>query len=122
MKHFGKTKKSWLSILNQVSYYKPVLVSEVVVIKSRLIHYDNKSGTIEITMWDKDEKVLKALCWMRVMYVDTATGRSSEHEENIMDLFGSVYNPIEQKTFDERNAYILKVGRELAAGQVSVTT
>lgn len=110
--HFKNTKKSWLSITNQLSYFRPVMVSEMICIQSRLIRMDNRSATVEVSMFDESQSVLKAVCWMRVMYVDTLTGKAAQHDETLMELFTTVLNPIEQNTFEDRNAFLLKGGKD----------
>lgn len=109
--HYRKTKKSWLSITNQLSYFKPVMVAEEISIQSQLIHFDQKSARVELSMFDKSGEVLKSICWMRVMYVDTLTGRSAAHDDETMELFSSVLMPVDQQNFEERNAFLLKLAK-----------
>ncbi len=101
-KHMHETGKSWVVGSNQIVYLKPANVLEEVIITSELIEYDKRSIRVEMKMWNKAKTELKALLWIRFMYVDVKSQRLTEHEENLMELFKNAFVGTKAKTFEER--------------------
>ena len=110
VKTFGK---SWLVASNQISYLKPATVMETVVVESELIHYTNKQLLVEMKMWDKNEIELKAILWIKFLYIDINSKKISLHPDNFMNLFESVLMPFNGEFFEERCATIVKNIRAL---------
>ncbi len=96
------TGRTWVVSTSQIAYLRPAILMEKVVISSQLITYSPKHVEVEMQMWDKEKKVLKALCWMSFVHFDLRTNRSAEHIPEHMELFAQVCMPVEEKAFDLR--------------------
>lgn len=106
--HLRTTGQAWVVASNQISYFKPAMMNETVLIKSKLINYTNKSLSVEMQMWDKNHKQLKAIFWSKFVYFSAKTQQSVHHSEELMSLFEQVKNPVEQMSFEERCQFILR--------------
>ena len=96
------TGRTWVVSTSQIAYMRPAILMEQVVISSQLITYSPKHVEVEMLMWDKDKKEMKALCWMSFVHFDLSTNRSAEHIVEHMELFAQVCLPVEEKVFDMR--------------------
>src|SRR5687767_12982302 len=52
---------SWVIRKTQIAYVRPVQAMEEILIRTRLIHFDETSLVVEGLMLDRDDKYLKAL-------------------------------------------------------------
>ena len=100
--------KSWVITGSQISYIKPAATLETVVIDSQLIQYADKALLVEMKMWDREEKELKAILWARFVHYDIRMKSASSHSEALTELFKAVVVPCEQTFFEERCAAILQ--------------
>ncbi len=100
--HLKETGNCWVVASNQIVYLKPAYLMEEICVSTELIQYDAKSIRVEMKMWNKDKTALKSLLWIRFMYFNVKTQRSTEQPENLMDLFKEVIVPKESTTFEER--------------------
>lgn len=81
---------SWVIRKTQIAYVRPVAAMEEVLVRTRLIYFDETSLVVEGMMLDKDEKHLKALIWFDFVYISLSNGRPVKHADDLMALLGSV--------------------------------
>ena len=113
------TQSSWVVKKTQIAYLRPAQAMEQVLIRTRLIHFLDKTLVVEGLMLDKDGKQLKALVWVEFVYVSLATGRPTNHPEELMELCRLIvvsvdYNP---DTFNQR---VERVGQQFRQRPVKV--
>jgi thioesterase III len=113
--HMKQYCKAWVVGSNQVMYVRPALVMEEVLIDSKLIEFGAKNLTVEMTMWDAERTQLKAILWVKFLYVDFKTNRATEHPEDLIAFFGNVVVPVEEKVFEERCQGIVKSQKSVTA-------
>lgn len=89
------TQSSWVVKKTQIAYLRPAQVMEQVLIRTRLIHFTDKTLVVEGLMLDKGGKQLKALAWVEFVYVSLATGRPTSHPEELMELCRTIVVPAE---------------------------
>jgi thioesterase III len=102
MEHVRRQGKGWLVVSNQTQYRKPAHTQETVEIQSHLIDFNDKTLHVEMTMWDAEQKQLKALTWIKFLYVDLGQQRVSAHDAEFMQFLESVVEPVEERIFEER--------------------
>jgi acyl-CoA thioester hydrolase len=81
---------SWVVRKTHLAYIRPVNMMEEILIRTRLIHFDETSLMVEGLMLDRDGSRLKALVWFDFVYVSMADGRPVKHTDDLMTVFGSV--------------------------------
>jgi acyl-CoA thioester hydrolase len=92
----GKTlNANWVTTKNQIAYLRPVQVMEEIRIRTRLIYFNEKSLVVEGLMLDKNAQRLKCFAWIEFAYVSVANGRSTNHPDELMQLFHEVAYPNE---------------------------
>lgn len=101
-RHMQETGKSWVVGSNQIVYLRPAVVLEELCITSELIQYDKKSIRVEMKMWNKDKTELKALLWIRFMYIDIKTQKLTDQDQELMDMYEASFVGSSAKTFEER--------------------
>jgi acyl-CoA thioester hydrolase len=84
---------SWVTKKNQIAYLRPALLAEEVLIRTRLIYYNENTIVVEGLMLDKEAKHLKSLLWVEFAYINMATGRLTNHGEEWMQLLAGVLIP-----------------------------
>ncbi len=94
--------KSWVSSSNQIAYLKPALLMERVTMQSQLIYFDNSNLRVEMRMYNEDKSHLKAIIWCGFVHFNLLNQKRETHSDEMMNLFKSVLNPIDGKTFEER--------------------
>jgi YbgC/YbaW family acyl-CoA thioester hydrolase len=95
---------AWVVRRNQISYLRPVLLMETVVIQSTITNWDERGLRIEMRMWNTDKTVLKALLWSDFSHFNLLTSKGIRHSEDIHEFFAPYENqlPPEHETFEER--------------------
>ncbi|OIQ41765.1 MAG: thioesterase [Bacteroidetes bacterium MedPE-SWsnd-G1] len=106
--HAQKTGKGWVVVSNQISYFKPALLTETVTVETQIINFSQRSIQVELRMFDESKTQLKAIMWSKFAYFDIRNQKGAEHSEDFMKLFSEAHAPIEAKTFEERMTNILK--------------
>ena len=106
-KHLKQTGKCWVVGSNQIVYLKPAFLMEEIIIETKLIHFDEKSIRVEMKMYNNDKTQLKALLWIRFIYFDAKSQKSTSHPEELLNLFESVIVPQTAKTFEEKCLQIM---------------
>ncbi len=86
---------SWVVKKTQISYLRPAQVMEQVLIRTRLIHYSDKTLVVEGLMLDKEAKHLKAMAWVEFAYISLTTGRPTTHPEELMELCRAIAVPVQ---------------------------
>ena len=107
-----KEKIGWVVTTNLVSYLVPANVNEDILIESRVLDFGNKHLKIEMKMWDINRTHLKALNWVSLVHFDIKIGRPTNHSEQLMDIFKTIINPIEEANFDDRTAHYSKCNKD----------
>ncbi len=93
----------WVVAQNQVAYLSPATLMETVTIQTHLLAYDDKSLLMEGLMWNENKTILRSVLWATFVHFDLKTQRSSNHNAELMELFGEVTDPLPGKmTFEER--------------------
>ncbi len=112
---FLKTSgNSWVVLANQISYIKPALTMETVLIETQLFQYTDKILWVEMKMWNEDETELKALLWTKFIHFNIKTQKIANHSADLMELFEKVVAPLPENTFDERSLAMMKKTKNLA--------
>jgi len=100
--------KSWIVTSNQISYIKPAITMETILMESQLIQYSDRTLLVEMKMWNKNETELKAILWTKFIQFSINTKKTSNHSEELMKLFQSIVMPIKQTSFEERCTNIIQ--------------
>ena len=106
--HLRTTGQAWVVASNQISYIKPAMMNEKVLIESKLINYTSKSLSVEMQMWDEKHTHLKAIFWSKFVYFNGKSQQSVPHSDELTNLFEQIVVPVEQKSFEERCQSILR--------------
>ena len=96
---FKKFKAGWVAYNHNISYLRPALVGENVVIHSSIIFHNENTMVVELYMTDLENKILKNHLWTTMKYIDVKTGLSMSHHPEVMDLLGKV--TLEDVNFDQ---------------------
>jgi acyl-CoA thioester hydrolase len=98
--------KSWVSGSNQLAYLRPAFTMETITIQSQVIKFNESNIWVEMRMYNEDKTQLKAVMWAQVVHFDLLKQRRAQHDEQYMNLFQSILNPLEQTTFEERIRFV----------------
>jgi acyl-CoA thioester hydrolase len=82
--------ESWVVSQTQIAYLAPAQMAEEILIRTRLIEYNESRLVVEGVMLDRDERRIRAVAWMDFTYVSLLTGRRTGHPEHLMALFQQV--------------------------------
>lgn len=107
--HAKQTGKGWVVVSNQISYFKPALLTETVTVESQVINFSPRSIQVEMRMFNEGKTELKSIMWSKFAYFDIRNQKGAEHSEEFMKLFGDAHAPVVAKTFEERMNNILKM-------------
>lgn len=107
-----KTGKGWVVSTNQLSYFKPAGMNELVCITSSLRSLSEKQLKLELVMYNLEETHIKAIHWVTFTHYDLAKKTAAIHDEKFMKLF----KPLEtnhQGTFEDRvNEILIQIKNE----------
>jgi thioesterase-3 len=95
------TGLGWVVTQNQITYIRPALLMEEVMMESQMIECKGKFLKVEMRMYDGERK-LKSLLWAQFIHVDIRQGKSAPHAEELQQLFESICVPIQEQDFNER--------------------
>ncbi len=98
----------WVVSNNQIAFLKPVFTMENIVFESQLISFTPKGIQVEMRMWNTNKTLLKSIAWFRFVPFNLKKNQVSQHDENYMQLFEKVVEPVPQKTFEERELFFRK--------------
>ncbi|WP_344929237.1 acyl-CoA thioesterase [Aquimarina addita] len=93
---------SWVVGTNQIAYLKPALLMEHVLIDSQLFSFSENELNVEIRMWNHNKTELKAVLWSSFVHFNLLKQKRWNHTEQYMELFKSIVNPLDAKSFNER--------------------
>lgn len=105
----------WVVAQQQIAYLKPAYAWEDVTIDSQLTQLSTRHLEAEIRMWDLEQQELKAFLWVRFVAVDIQLQRVKEHPEDLMYLFEQIILPVEEPTFEARQATWRKANKTAKA-------
>ena len=106
-RYIKELNKGWVVGMNQISYLKPAMLMETVVIQSTIREMHEKDLLVEMTMLDKEKRRMKALLWTRFYHIDFATMRTVAHDAEMMEQFKLLENPLENvNSFEQRLAQL----------------
>ncbi|MBX2815857.1 MAG: acyl-CoA thioesterase [Saprospiraceae bacterium] len=107
-----KEGTGWVVGSNQIQYCLPAQMQELICIESTLFDFGPKHLSVEMTMWDETQTQLKAILWVSFVHLNLRTQQTTEHNDRLMDLFGSVVISISESDFLARCRAVRKeVGR-----------
>lgn len=93
----------WVAAQTQISYLYPAVWLEKVTIETKLIDFSASSLLVEAVMWNENKTHIKAIMWAKLVHFSIKAQHSFKHSEELMNFFGQVHYPIENKTtFEER--------------------
>ena len=101
--------KSWVVGSNQIAYIKPAFLMEDVVIDSQLFEFNDSTLKVELRMWNHSKTKIKAVMWSSFVHFNLIKQVREIHNEDLMNLFKSVVNPIDSNTFEDRISSFKKV-------------
>jgi len=104
-KHIKENAKGWVVTSNQVQYIREVKFMETKTVRTSLRWYTSTDMLVEGQMVDPESKIILAVIWTRLTYIDLKKGGKTEHGQHLMELFNSVSILGEGKpetTFEER--------------------
>ena len=85
-----ETNEGWVVTRTHIAYLSPALMTEQVLIQTRLIHMTDSTLVVEGVMLNRDATRLKAVCWIEFAFVSLSSGKRSKHSEDWMKFFGEV--------------------------------
>ncbi|MBO0356869.1 acyl-CoA thioesterase [Hymenobacter sp. BT186] len=107
---------AWVITKHHISYLRPAVHAEVVLIRTQLIHFDNSNLVVEMQMLSEDGQRLKALLWSEMAFVSVKSATRSEHSDALMDMLEEL--DVEEVQydadgFDERVKHLRKQLKQL---------
>lgn len=99
---FAKQGVGWVVSSNQISYFRPAKVNEPVVLRSAIIDLSPNHIVVEMQMVDEKRTHIKAALWSKFVHVSLKDGRKTEHNAEMMQLFGKVKLDDVTTDFDSR--------------------
>jgi len=102
---WGKeTGESWVVTKTQIAYLWPAGISEEVIIRTRLIHFDTSLLRVEAVMLDAAGRRVKAVGWVEFAYISMQSGRPVRHGDELTNFFSSVVadDVDPNQSFDDR--------------------
>lgn len=84
--YIQKNKKAWVILKHEIHYLKEAMQNETVLLDSELLACDSRKLKVEYQMWNVDRSSLKALLWTEFMHVDLVSRKSTDHDEQLMNI------------------------------------
>ncbi|MEZ4672419.1 MAG: acyl-CoA thioesterase [Anaerolineae bacterium] len=98
-----QTGYGWVVTKTQIAYMSPAMMQEQVIIRTQLIHMSENNLVVEGVMLNAAGKRIKAASWIEFTYVNLGTGRTAQHDDDLMTLFRTVVvSDAYAVPFDER--------------------
>ncbi len=108
MDYADQRKMAWVLIRHEINYLKEAKRNETVIIKTQIIHTDDKSLIMEYQMWNEDRSHLKTILWSRFLHIDLMTKRTAPHPKDVQEMLESLVIPITEVSIDERVKSLLR--------------
>lgn len=105
----------WVAYNHDISYIRPAMVSERVVIISRLIHATQDTLVTEYVMLNQAKNELKCHMWSTAKYVDIFTGKKTNHQPEVMQRLLHMLHPDIGYGHISKIDRIRQIKRELSA-------
>lgn len=83
---YKKYHAAWVIYNHNISYLRPAMMGEWVTINSRIVWFNHNTLVVEYAMLDQDKSHLKTLLWSTMRYVNIESGRSTDHEGEVLDF------------------------------------
>jgi acyl-CoA thioester hydrolase len=93
----------WVVASNKISYFKPAMTMEKLLIETQLIGFKDKHLFVEGRMYDESGTELKSVIWMHFVHFNLAKQKSVSHKPEMVDLLNELVEPVDARTFDERS-------------------
>ena len=87
---FAKMGAGWVVGSNQITYLRPALVNEQVIIRSAVMDHSTDDILVEMQMIDVKRTHLKAVLWTRFVHVSLKDGKRTNHDPSLQELFDSL--------------------------------
>jgi len=112
--HGDETGNGWVVSRSHIAYLFPARMTEIVRIRTRLIHLTENTILIEGLMLDEDAVRPKAITWMEFTYVSLQSGRPRTHAEDLQAFLGSVVidEPLDPDGFNARALELVEEYRQ----------
>lgn len=100
----------WIVNRHEIIYLNPAHYNENVCIQSNLVKLVHDSLLVEISMWDENQKQLKALLWTKFIHVNLKTNKRDNHPDWFIQLATEFENKTLQQfgSVNERLSNLLK--------------
>lgn len=109
----GRQGIGWVVAENKVAYFKPAISGEQVKIKTMLVRHSEHHLVVEMSMYNTEMSICKALAWSVFVPVSLQNGKKSSHEPRFMDLFNTVGlqmpEPLAADGFEQRKGFYKKL-------------
>lgn len=83
-------RASWVVRKTQIAYLRPAPAMSRVIVRTRLLFFDETSLVVEGLMLEEGSRRLKALIWFDFAYVSLVSGKPIGHSAELMSLFQAV--------------------------------
>ena len=103
-----ETGKTWVVTENRIAYLRPANLMEEIIIQSTVIEVAAKRLIVEMRMYNEDKTQLKSVLWVTLVYFDTRTQRSAEHDGELATFLRNLETPIPKNTTFEKRIGRLK--------------
>jgi acyl-CoA thioester hydrolase len=87
---FAKQGVGWVVGTNQISYFRPAMVNEQVIMRSGVVDFSANHVLVEMQMLDAKATHIKSALWSRFVHVGLKDGRKTDHSSYMMDLFEKI--------------------------------
>ena len=77
---------------HEIVYLAPANYNEQVCIESALLSLQDDVLLVEMTMWDKACKQIKAILWTRFIHINMQTGKRSKHPDWFIEMATPLVN------------------------------
>ena len=89
--HYGIDLKEWAGrglgfvvSRHEIQYIRAVTYNEVICIVTALVGYGDSHLDVEMLMYDKHQKILKAILWTKFTHISSRTGKRDQLNSEIM--------------------------------------
>jgi len=95
--HYGIDLKEWAArglgfvvSRHEIQYIRPVTYNENICIVTALVGFGDSHLDVEMLMYDKDQKNLKAILWTKFTHINSRTGKKDQLNGEIMEWVNQV--------------------------------
>ncbi len=89
---FYKQGVAWVVGSHEISYLKPAVYNEEVIITSTLLQASENSLLVEMEMQNLEQTQIKALLWTTFIPVNPKTGKRENHPDTFMHFATAIEN------------------------------